>query len=473
MILELPVTLGDRYEVSRYLGAGSFAETYAALDTETGQDVAVKLLRSTYINDQETLTRFEREAQATSEIIHPNVVRTLDYSMDGPNPFLVMEYVSGPNLKTLLFQNGSFSPEQSVTYTVQILAGLDAIHQLGLVHRDIKPHNILTDPELGARLSDFGIARALDQTGLTRTGTALGTATYMAPEQATGKGVTPATDLYAVGVMLFEMLTGETPFKGNDPLEVLYQQVHQAPPSLREFNSEIPEWLERISLRAMAKEPTDRFDSANAMIQALNSGSVSGSEDDTRAMDPALLAAQAATRAMPATQPRAPKERRNLRAVPPAAAAPPPSRPAERPKRGSWYRTPVFILLALVLMGAALAGLYAIGTGDSPEEDEPGTVIDEPADDEPVIEEDEPVEPEAPPEEEQPAEPDPPADDPAPEPEDEPAPEEEQPATGDEAMEDENEQEESDQGQGQFQENPGQGDSPPGHDDEPPGQTDD
>jgi eukaryotic-like serine/threonine-protein kinase len=473
VILELPTTLSGRYEVKRFLGAGSFAETYEAIDTETGQTVAIKLLRSIYVNDRETLTRFEREAKATSEIEHPNVVRTLDYRMDGPNPFLAMEYVSGPNLKTLLFESGSFSPAQSVTHAVQILAGLDAIHQRGMVHRDIKPHNILTDPELGARLSDFGIARALDQTGLTRTGTALGTATYMAPEQATGKGVTPSTDLYAVGVMMFEMLTGETPFKGNDPLEVLYQQVHQMPPPLREYNPEIPEWLERITLRAMSKEPADRFQSANEMIRALNNPD--RSEDDTRAMDPALIAAQAATAAMPLTQAREPRPRRNIRAVPEASPRQG-SPPIPVRKRSTWYRTPAFILLALVLIGAAIAGLYALGTGDRASDEEPSTIIEEAADDESLVEDEEPAEPDTQPEEEQPAEPEPPPDDPLPEPESEPAPEEEQPATGDEGVEEPDENEESEEGgpqgngppdhadgaPGQGNGNPGQGDGNPG-----------
>jgi eukaryotic-like serine/threonine-protein kinase len=404
VILDLPITLAERYEVSRFLGAGSFAETYYAQDRETGQDVAVKVHRPQFVSHRETLTRFEREARATSEIVHPNVVRTLDFRMDGDAPFMVMEYVSGPDLKVLLQERGRFSTEDAVTATVQILAGLDAIHQNGMVHRDVKPHNVLTDPEHGARLSDFGIARALDQTGLTKTGTALGTASYMAPEQAQGREVTPATDIYAVGVMLFEMLTGGVPFTGNDPLEVLYQQVHQEPPSLREINPEIPAWLETITLRAMSKEPVDRYSSANEMIQALNSGN--GSEDATRPIDPALIAAQAATAAMPA------RPARPVRPTPPAPSAPPRARSAPAVRSSRWYQAPAIIFAALLVVGLAVGALYVLGPGDSlTDDDEPVTVVDDeddavddelPADEiepaAPVEEQDEPTQPEAPPE---------------------------------------------------------------------------
>jgi eukaryotic-like serine/threonine-protein kinase len=477
VILELPTTLAERYHVTRYLGAGAFAETYAAQDGETGQDVAVKVLRPQFVDDQNTLARFEREAQATSEIIHPNVVRTLDFSMGAPHPFLVMEYVPGPDLKALLNEHRRFTQEQAVTYAVQLLAGLNAIHLTGMVHRDVKPHNVLTDPELGARLSDFGIARALHQPGLTRTGIALGTASYMAPEQATGTEVTPSSDVYAVGVMLFEMLTGQTPFSGDDPLEVLYKQVHEAPPPLRELDPEIPGWLERITLRAMSKDPADRYASADAMIQALNSAN--GATDETRVMDPALLAAQAATAAMPAQPASARRAPRDQRAVPPVPPAAPRGRRSEPARRKSnWYRTPVFLLLALVLIVAAVGALYALGPGESPadDDDETTTVIDEPADDEVPEEEIEPEAPDPPAEEEQPAEPEAPEEAPDPVPADDPVPEpEDEQEVPEEEIEDELEDEEdNDQGQGQGQGNgnpgQGQGDNPPGQSDDNPGQ---
>jgi eukaryotic-like serine/threonine-protein kinase len=421
VILELPVTLADRYNVSELLGSGSFAETYLAEDRQEDTAVAVKVLRPHYASDPETLTRFEREAQATSEIEHPNVVRTLDYNISADPPYLIMEYVAGPDLKEILQEHGAFSPEDAVTTIVQILAGLDAIHQLGMIHRDVKPHNVLIDPENGARLCDFSIARALDQTGLTRTGIALGTASYMAPEQAKGREVTSLADLYAVGVMMFEMLTGRVPFQGNDPLEVLYQQVHQDPPSLRDINPEIPGWLEQITLRAMSKEPGERYASANEMIGALSSGN--RSEDATRQMDPALIAAQAATAAMPA------RPVRRTQAVPP----PVPPRPAGRSR---WLQTPVIVLAALLVVALAVGALYAIGGGDDVPEDEPSTIIDDPDDDtvdEPQVTDDvepeEPVEQQDPPTEPEPA---PDTEEPQPEPEVEAPPAEEEPVEEDE-----------------------------------------
>jgi eukaryotic-like serine/threonine-protein kinase len=428
VILELPTLLADRYKATELLGAGSFAETYLGTDQQDGQSVAIKVLRPHLASDSNTLTRFEREARATSEIFHPNVVRTLDYNVADDPPFMVMEYVAGSDLKALIHERGTFSPPDAVTIAVQILAGLDAIHQFGMIHRDVKPHNVLIDEEHGARLCDFSIVRALDQTGLTRTGVALGTASYMAPEQASGKEVTPAADLYATGIIMFEMLTGQVPFSGNDPLEVLYQQVHKDPPSLREINPAVPDWLEAITLRAMSKNPEDRYESANSMIQALNSGN--GVEDATRQMDPVLLAAQAATAAMPAAPARARPPQRPQRRVAPA--------PAPSSKRSSrWLRTPAILLAALLVVGLAVGAIYALGTGDDPSEDEPSTIVDEPADDvapdqdeiepaEPGDDTAPPVEPDPPQDTEEQAPP--PADDPEPAPEVEAPPEEEDPA---------------------------------------------
>jgi eukaryotic-like serine/threonine-protein kinase len=427
VILELPTLLAGRYEATKLLGAGSFAETYLANDQQEDQTVAIKVLRPHFASDSNTLTRFEREARATSEIVHPNVVRTLDYDTTGDPPFMVMEYVAGPDLKALIQERGRFDPADAVTIFVQILAGLDAIHQFGMIHRDVKPHNVLIDEEHGARLCDFSIVRAIDQTGLTRTGVALGTASYMAPEQASGKEVTPAADLYATGIIMFEMLTGKVPFSGNDPLEVLYQQVHKEPPSLQEMNPAVPPWLEVITLRAMSKSPEDRYESANAMIHALNTGG--GSEDATRQMDPALIAAQAATAAMPAAPVRRPPPRR-----PVVRPAPPPG-PANVKRSQRWLQAPAILLAALLVVGLAVGAIYAFGTGEEPTEDEPSTIVDEPSDD---IAPDEELEPAVPVEDDEPpVETEPPAEPEAPEPppeETEPAPEVEAPPVEEEPV---------------------------------------
>jgi eukaryotic-like serine/threonine-protein kinase len=307
VVLQLATTLAARYRVHRHIGSGSFSEAYLATDLAQEREVAVKILRPDYAADSNAIARFEREARATETIDHPNVIRILDHGRDGDLRFIVMEYVDARNLKHLIRERAPLSPDEAVRVTRQILAGLGAIHAAGIVHRDIKPHNVLLTSDGEAKVGDFSIARMADDTGLTATGMTLGTAAYMPPEQATGEPVDARADLYATGVILYELLTGRLPFTGDNPIEVIYQQVHDDPPRPRALNTSIPPALETVVLRALAKDPAERFASAERMTTALESATLP--DEATRPMAagavPASLlpAAAGAASASPGTAP--------------------------------------------------------------------------------------------------------------------------------------------------------------------------
>ncbi|HET9014703.1 MAG TPA: protein kinase, partial [Thermomicrobiaceae bacterium] len=277
----LPTTLAGRYRLQSQIGAGSFAITYAGIDGALGRPVAVKVLRDQFADDAGVVERFEREAQAAGQIASPNVVAIYDVGRDGDAVYLVMELVEGGTLKQRIQQAAPLPVADALALTQQLLPGLAAIHAAGIVHRDVKPQNVLLAPDGTAKLTDFGIARAAD-VGLTETGVALGTAAYMAPEQAAGAPLGPPADLYAVGVILFELLTGTLPFPGDQPVAVLYQQVHTPPPRPRALNPGVPLWLEGVVLRALAKDPGRRYPDAASLARALAGGEAAAEE--TRAL---------------------------------------------------------------------------------------------------------------------------------------------------------------------------------------------
>ncbi|HVB64580.1 MAG TPA: protein kinase [Nitrolancea sp.] len=270
MSLALPHTLGGRYRLTARIGEGSFAETYLATDSSLGRQVAVKVLREHYARDPRFVARFEQEARAAAAVSNTNVVDIFDYGREGDTLFITMEWVDGTDLKQYLRERGPLPIAESVRLIREILRGLGAIHRAGIVHRDVKPQNVLISKDGEAKLSDFGIARGSADTGLTDTGMAVGTAAYMAPEQAIGGKVTPAADIYSAGVILFEMITGHLPFPGDNPVQVMYRHVNDVAPRPRELNAEIPQALEMVVLRAMAKDPEDRFQSAQEMEAAFD-----------------------------------------------------------------------------------------------------------------------------------------------------------------------------------------------------------
>ncbi len=270
MSLALPYVLAGRYRLTARIGEGSFSETYLATDTSLERQVAVKILREHYARDPRYATRFEREARAAAAVSHPNVVDVFDYGRDGDTLYITMEWVDGSDLKKLIRDRAPLAIPEATRLIREILRGLGAIHRAGIVHRDVKPQNVLLSRDGQAKLSDFGIARGSVDSGLTDTGMALGTAAYMAPEQASGGSVTAAADLYSAGVILFEMLTAHLPFSGDNPVQVMYQHVNDAPPRPADFNPAIPASLEMVVLRSLAKNPEDRFQSSQEMEAALD-----------------------------------------------------------------------------------------------------------------------------------------------------------------------------------------------------------
>ena len=254
-ILSLPQTLAGRYVLDRRLGLGTFAETFRATDLATERVVAVKLLREHLADDPVVAARFQNEAQTASTFQHPAVVAVLDHGRDGDALYTVMELVDGGSLSDLIRARAPLSVPDALSLMHGILEALEVIHRNNVVHRDVKPANILLTSDGAVKLGDFGIARAAYAGHLTRTGMTLGTAAYMAPEQALGETVGPAADLYAAGVILFELLTGQLPFPGDDPLQVMYRQVHEQPPIPHVLNPAVPAALSAALLRALDKEP--------------------------------------------------------------------------------------------------------------------------------------------------------------------------------------------------------------------------
>lgn len=261
--------LSNRYEIEERIGEGGMALVYRARDRLLHRWVAVKILRDQYASDEDFVERFRREAQAAASLSHPNVVNIYDVGEVQDTYYIVMEYVRGINLKELIRKEGKLTPEQSVGIALQVAAALGHAHRNHLVHRDIKPHNILITEEGRVKVTDFGIARAASTATLTQTGHVIGSVHYFSPEQARGKVTSEQSDIYSLGIVLYEMLTGTVPFTGETPIAVALQQLHEPVPSPRRLEPGIPESLEEVILKALAKEPKDRFSSAEEFILAL------------------------------------------------------------------------------------------------------------------------------------------------------------------------------------------------------------
>lgn len=259
----------DRYIVERPLGHGGMATVYLARDEKLGRQVAVKVLADNLAGDDDFRERFMREAQLAARLSHPNVVQVFDVGEDDDErPYIVMEYVDGHSVADLLKRGRSLPPEKAVPLLAQVVAGLEHAHQAGLVHRDVKPANLLLRARDGRlKIADFGIARAFEETRHTRTGRALGTAPYMAPEQLEGQDPTPATDVYSCGVVAWEMLTGRTPHDGGSPSSIARSQRVRRP-SLRR-SATVPPKLESLVRRCLRPQPRDRFRDAGELGEAL------------------------------------------------------------------------------------------------------------------------------------------------------------------------------------------------------------
>ncbi len=271
--------LNNRYELEQKIGEGGMARVYRGRDLRLNRRVAVKVLHNHYASDVGFLRRFHHEAQAAASLRHSNIVDVYDVGQDGDIHYIVMEHVDGSDLKNAILQSAPFPVDHAVAIAVDVAEGLDAAHRLGMVHRDIKPQNIIVSPDGQVKIMDFGIAKSNLSTALTETGVTFGTADYISPEQARGQAATPQSDIYSLGVTLYEMLTGRLPFNGDSSIAVAMQHVGDDPPFPRMFNPRIPPQLEQLVLRMLSKNPAERPASARELIRMLQAYRSAGEQE--------------------------------------------------------------------------------------------------------------------------------------------------------------------------------------------------
>ena len=325
-----PTVLGGRYRVLDRLGAGGMATVYLAEDERLGRKVAVKRLHSD--SPEDAARRFEREAKVGASLSHPNLLTVFDTVADDEGVLIVMEYVEGENLAQLMARE-RVPPEQAISIIRQVAGALDNAHQAGVVHRDVKPPNILISPDGKAKLADLGIATASERTQITAVGTVLGTPSYMAPEQLEGGRITKAVDIYALAAVAFELLGGRKARQGRTPLEIAHQVANEPTPDIREAWSDAPPAAAEVLQRGMARDPGERPRSAGQLARSL--------DDAFKATQPATTRRLDATRAMPPPRPAPPPRR--------TTAAPPPRR-APR-----WIPAAALVAMLLVIAGAIAA----------------------------------------------------------------------------------------------------------------------
>src|SRR6266568_2283448 len=265
-----PQILLGRYEVGRLLGAGGMAEVYEGHDRLLARRVAIKILLSQYAHDPAFLARFRREAQSAASLSHPNIVSVFDTGSEGDTWFIVMEYVDGRTLKDIIRAEGALYWSRAAEVAADVAGALAVAHARGIVHLDVKPGNVMLTTEGKVKVMDFGIARASAVPSITQTSAVVGTAQYIAPEQAQGLEVDARTDVYALGCCLYEMVTGQVPFNGPTPVAIAYRHVREDPTPPRALNPDVPVALEQVCLKAMAKRPEDRYQTAAEMQRDLN-----------------------------------------------------------------------------------------------------------------------------------------------------------------------------------------------------------
>ena len=347
-----------RYRIIRKLGAGGMADVYLAEDQELGRNVAIKILNDRHAADDSFIERFRREAKNAAGLSHPNIVSIYDRGEAEGTYYIAMEYLEGRSLKELIVSRGPAPIKVSIDYARQILAALAAAHRRGIVHRDIKPHNVLVNPEGRLKVTDFGIARS-GASQMTEVGSIIGTAQYLSPEQARGAPVDQTSDLYSVGVVLYEMLTGQVPFTGDTPLEIAMKHLSEVPKPPSELRPEVPHDLDLIVLRALAKDPAERYQSAEEMdadLARVADGLPVDPETETAAT--AVLSGSGLIAAAPTSVITRPTQVAPSRPAPPGSTPPAGYYGYEGPPR---RRRPVWpwVLSVLLLIAAGAAAWFA------------------------------------------------------------------------------------------------------------------
>jgi eukaryotic-like serine/threonine-protein kinase len=374
-------TLSGRYETSERLGSGGMSNVYKATDLILERTVAVKILAEHLSDDERFVARFRREALAVAKLIHPNIVQVYDTGKDDGRHYIVMEYVSGRSGAQILQRHGPVEPTIAAEIGIQACSGLDYAHRRGIIHRDVKPGNLMVTGgpvgggEMTVKLTDFGIARAIEQTRITQVGSVVGTAAYLAPEQVRGEEATPATDVYALGVVIYQFLTGRLPYEGSSLAELAVRQQNEKPLPPSTYNDEVPGTLGAAVLRALEGDPNRRYASAEELASGLRLG-LEG-EDVTLPMQEGATPTRvlggdtAATRhldrgtAQTEYRPAQSQTRRpEARAPAPPPVVPAQTRPTAPRKRSVFSRFArfIFALIALVLVAAAVATAVIVTT---------------------------------------------------------------------------------------------------------------
>ncbi len=367
-------SLSGRYEIIDRLGSGGMSSVYRATDRTLERTVAVKVLAEHLSDDERFVARFRREALAVAKLIHPNIVQVYDTGVDEGRHYIVMEYVEGRSGAQLLQRQGPLDAETTAEIGIQACAGLDYAHRRGIIHRDVKPGNLMIvggpvgGGEMTVKLTDFGIARAVEQTRITQVGSVIGTAAYLSPEQVRGEEATPATDVYALGVVLYQFLTGRLPYEGSSLAELAVRQQNERPLAPSTYNGEVPETLGAAVLRALEGDPNRRYASAAELSGGLRLG-LQG-EDVTLPLTEGATPTRTLGGGETATRRLDQAERTEYRPAPsptrrPAPRGPlPPIQPVEARKRGAFSRFVrfVFAAIALMLIAAAVAAAVIVAT---------------------------------------------------------------------------------------------------------------
>ena len=378
--------ISGRYQLGDRLGSGGMSTVYKAIDRVLERTVAVKVLAEHLSDDEKFVARFRREALAVAKLIHPNIVQVYDTGVDDARHYIVMEYVEGRSGAQLLQTSGRIGPEAAVEIGVQACAGLEYAHRQGIIHRDVKPGNLMViggpadrravpasphDPptgEMTVKLTDFGIARAAEQTRLTQVGSVVGTAAYLAPEQARGDEATPASDVYALGVVIYQLLTGRLPWEGTTLAELAIRRENERPLAPSSYDSAVPDTLSTAVLRSLEGDPALRYTTARELATALRAG-IAGTEPppaDSEAATRAMTGTPTeATRRLPLDEPVTAPTRRAPAPAPaprPRPAAPAPVPAAPKRSTASRVRRVIGLLLVIAILAAIIAAIVLVTT---------------------------------------------------------------------------------------------------------------